>query len=201
MASRVTRSRSRVTTTADIDNEASSILSSHVGHEIEQLVTDAANNKAKQTQAREQDADTDANLSGLTKADLVEMIKAQKDMLRDTILALTANRASTAATELPIRTAARMMIDPAKIYGGAQDLDRFLSQLKHRFNIQSHQFQDEADQVDYALPLLGKWSGNTDTELRKTQMTNPDEWGTSLVTVSSPCLARFKLFEAEIRRM
>ena len=32
-------------------------------------------------------------------------------------------------------------------------------------------------------------------------MTNPDEWGTSLVTVSSPCLASFELFEAEIRRM
>ena len=200
MASRVTRSRSRVATTPDID-DLSSTLSSHIDHDIEQLVTDAANNKAKQTQAREQDADTDANLSGLTKADLVEMIKAQKDMLRDTILALTANRASTAATELPIRTAARKMIDPVKFYSGAQDLDRFLSQLRHRFNIQSHQFQDEADQVDYAISLLGKWSGNTNAELRKTQMTNPDEWGTSLVTVSSPCLASFKLFEAEIWRM
>ena len=31
-------------------------------------------------------------------------------------------------------------------------------------------------------------------------MTNPDEWGTSLVTVSSPYLVSFQLFEAEIRR-
>ena len=107
-------------------------------------------------QAREQDAETEANLSGLTMADLVEMIKAQKDMLRDTIPARTANRASTAVTELPICTAARKMIELAKFYAGAQDLDRFLSQLKHCFNIQSHQFQDEADQVDYALSLLGK---------------------------------------------
>ena len=200
MASRVTRSRSRVATTSDID-DLSSTLSSHINHNIEQLVTDAANNKAKQTQVREQDADTDANLSELTKADLVEMIKVQKDMLRDTILALTANFASTAPTELSIQTVARKMIDPAKFYGGAQDLNRFLSQLKHRFNIESHQFQDRADQVDYAISLLGKWSGYTDAELCKTQMTNPDEWGTSLVTVSSPCLASFKLFEAEIRRM
>ena len=118
MASRVTRSRRRVATTPDINDEASSTLSSHFDHEIEQLVTNAAN-KAKQTQARGQDADTDANLSGLTKADHVKMIKAQKDMLSDTILALTANRASTAATELPLRTAARKMIDPAKFYGGA----------------------------------------------------------------------------------
>ena len=155
MASRLTCSRSRVASTPDINDEASSTLSSYFDHEIEQLVTDAAN-KGKQTQARGQDADTDANLSGLTKADLVEIIKAQKDMLRDTILALTANRVSTVATELPIRTAASKMIDPAKFYGGAQDLDRFLSQLKYRFNIQSHQFQNEADQVDYAISLLGK---------------------------------------------
>ena len=164
MASRVIRSR--VTTTPNINYDASSTHSSHVGHKIEQLITEAANNRAKQTQAREQDADTDAdtdaNLSGLTKADLVEMIQAQKDMLRDIILALTTNRASTAATGLPIHTAARKMIDPAKLYGGAQDLDRFLSQLKHCFNIQSHQFQDEADQVDYAITLLNKLSGNTD---------------------------------------
>ena len=83
MASRVTRSRSREATTPDINDEASSTLCSYFDHEIKQLVTDAAN-KAEQTQARGQDADTDANLSGLTKADLVEMIKAQKDMLRDT---------------------------------------------------------------------------------------------------------------------
>ena len=129
------------------------------------------------------------------------MFQAQKDMLRDTILALTANRASTAATELPIRTAARKMIDPAKFYSGTQDLDRFLSQLKHRFNIQSHQFQNRVEQVDYAITLLSKWSSNTYAQLRKTQMMNPDEWGTSLVTVSSPCLASFELFEAKIRRM
>ena len=101
MASYVTRSRA--TTTPDINNDAYSTLSLHIGQEIKPLVMDAANNKAKQMQAREQeadtDADTDANLSGLTKADLVEIIKAQKDMLHDTILALTANRASTAATE------------------------------------------------------------------------------------------------------
>ena len=72
------------------------------------------------------------------------MIKAQKDMLRDTILTLAANHASTAATELPIRTASRKMIDLAKFYSGAQDVERFLSQLKHRFNIQLHQFQIEA---------------------------------------------------------
>ena len=86
MVSRVTRSRSRMATTPDINDEVSSTLSSHFDHEIEQLVTDAAN-KAKQTQAREQDPDTDANLSGLTKVNLIEMIKARKDMLRDTILA------------------------------------------------------------------------------------------------------------------
>ena len=82
---------------------------------------------------------------GLTKADLVETIKAQKDMLRDTILALTANCTPTAATELPIRTAARKMINLVKFYGGTQDLDHFLSQLKHCFNIQSHQFQNDAE--------------------------------------------------------
>ena len=49
--------------------------------------------------------------------------------------------------------------------------------------------------------LLGKWSGNTGPKLRKTQMTNPDEWRTSLVTVASPCLASFELFEAGIWRM
>ena len=47
MASRVTRSRT--TTTPDIDDDASSTLSSHVSHAIEQLVTDVANNKAKKT--------------------------------------------------------------------------------------------------------------------------------------------------------
>ena len=51
MASRVTRSR--VTTTPDIDDDASSTLSSHISHEIEQLVMDVANNKAKQMQVRE----------------------------------------------------------------------------------------------------------------------------------------------------
>ena len=126
MASHVTCSRTCVATMPDINNKASSTLFSHFDHEIEQLVTDAAN-KAKQMQTREQDVDTDANLSGLTKADLVEMIKAQKVMLRDTILTLTANRASTASTKLPICTAARKMIDLAKFYCGAQDLDRFLS--------------------------------------------------------------------------
>ena len=48
---------------------------------------------------------------------------------------------------------------------------------------------------------LGKWSGNTEAELPKTHVTNPDEWRTSLMTVSSPCSASFKLFKAEIRRM
>ena len=101
MASRVTRSHSRAAT---IDN-LSSTLSSHVDDDIEQLVTDAANNRTKQTQAK--DADQDANLSELAKADLIEMIKAQKDMLRDTILALTAKNPPTTTTEVPIRTAAR----------------------------------------------------------------------------------------------
>ena len=144
MASCITRSRSRVAGTPDINNKSSSILYSHFDHEIKQLVMDAANN-AKQMQVREQDADIDANLSGLTKADLIEMIMAQKDMLCHTLLALTANRASTAATELPIRMATRKMIDLAKFCSGSKDLDRFLSQLKQRFNIQSHQFQNETD--------------------------------------------------------
>ena len=43
MASRVTYSRSRVATMPDINDEASSTLSSHFDHEIEQLVTDPAN--------------------------------------------------------------------------------------------------------------------------------------------------------------
>ena len=121
MVSRVIHSRA--TTTPDINDDASSTLSSHVSYEIRQLVTDAANNKAKLTQARKQDADrdvdSDANLSGQTKADLAEMIKTQKDMLGNTIIAITANRASTAAPELPIRTAARKMIAPAKFKSGA----------------------------------------------------------------------------------
>ena len=79
------------------------------------------------------------------------MIKAQKDILRETILALTAKNAPTTTTEVPVRTAARKMIDPAKFCGGAQDLDHFLSQFKHHFNTQSHQFYGEADQVDYAI--------------------------------------------------
>ena len=32
-------------------------------------------------------------------------------------------------------------------------------------------------------------------------MTNPDEWETFLMTVLSPYLASFELFEAKIRRM
>ena len=48
----------RATTTPDIDDEASSTLSSHICNAIEQHVTDVANNKATQTQAREQYADT-----------------------------------------------------------------------------------------------------------------------------------------------
>ena len=152
-------------------------------------------------QVREQDTDRDANLSGLTKADLVKIIKAKKDMLRVTILTLTTNRASTMVTELPICTVARKMIDLVKFYGSVQDLDHFLYQLKHHFNIQSHQFYNEADQVDYAISLLGKWSGNTDTKLRKNQMMNPDKWGTFLINISSPCLASFELFEAKIWRM
>ena len=103
------------------------------------------------------------------------MIKVEKDMLGDIILVLTANRTSTVATELPIRTAARKMIDLAKFYGGALDLDHFLSQLKHHFNIQSHQLKNEEEQVDYTITIPGKWSGNTYAELRKTQIINPDE--------------------------
>ena len=46
MALRVTRSRLRVATMPDID-DLSSTLSSHVNDDIEQLVTDAANNRTK----------------------------------------------------------------------------------------------------------------------------------------------------------
>ena len=160
---------------------------------------DTVNNNAKQMQAREQDADTDCNLSGVTKSDLVAMIKAEMDMLRDTILTLTANRASSAATKLLICMGAQKTIDPARFYSGTRDLDCFLFQLIHGCNIQSHQFQDEAEKVDYALSLLGKWPCNLDAKLRKTQMTNPDEWGTFLVTTTSLCLASLNVFVGEIR--
>ena len=115
--------------------------------------------------------------------------------------AFRAAATTTTTTTLPIHAVSREMIDPAKFCGGAQDLDRFLAQLKCRFTIHSRLFHGEADQVDYALFLLGKWANHDDAELRKTQMTNPDEWGASLMTMSSPCLASFEFFETEIRRM
>lgn len=138
MSSRITRSRSHVATASDAEDDASRTLSVSIDSEIEQLVTDAASGKQAK-QAKTKDAD-DANLSGLTKADLLDMLNAQKEMLHETILAHTAQNAaanaavSAATTTLPIRVATRKMIDPTKFRGGAQDLDRFLSQLKHRFN-------------------------------------------------------------------
>jgi hypothetical protein len=210
----MTRSRSRAEENPESDTL--SVLSSvdtpsdqDLSEDIESLISDAAN------KGKKPDHDPD---SEITRADLVDMLKVQREMLqqatldrqalmedrqslRDTILALSAKTA-TPTTELPIRTTtARKMVDPAKFCGGAQDLDRFLTQLKHRFKTQPHQFHGDADQVDYALSLLGKWTNNDEVELRKTQMTNPAEWGTALVTMTSPCLASFELFEAEIRKM
>lgn len=188
MSFRVTRSRSRADFSPEIDDAGSSI-SSHIDADIDQLVTDTANEQATQAKGKGKavPADKDDELAGLTKADLVDMIHVQKNLFQDIVLALTAKNAAAPHTiELPMRTAAREMIDPTEFCGDAQNLGRRLSQLKHRFNTEAHRFHGEADQVDYALSLLGKWTGDADAKLRKTQMTNPDEWGTSLVTVSSP---------------
>jgi hypothetical protein len=105
------------------------------------------------------------------------------------------------ATDSTAKTIHRKLVDPARFCGGARDLDRFLTQIRRRFETHPQQFQNEADQVDYALSLLGKWTSNEDSELKNTKMTNPADWGSSLISSNHPCLASFDLFEKEIRRM
>jgi hypothetical protein len=208
MTSRTTRSRSQANEAPESDTL--SVLSSidtptpsdaDLDADIESLVSEAAS-KGKGREEREKDSE-------ITRADLFDMLQMQKEMLRastlesqslrETILAMA--KPAPAAAEAPIRTTSRKLVDPAKYCGGAQDLDRFITQLRHRYKTQPHQFHGDDDKVDYALSLLGKWANNDDTELRKTIMTNPAEWGTSLVTMTSPCLSDFTLFEAEIRKM
>jgi hypothetical protein len=202
MTSRVTRSRSHAgeapeSDTLSVLSSAETPSGSELDAEIESLVSDAANKgKGKE---RENDSE-------ITRADLMDMLQMQKDMLRQSTLESQSLRETIIAmakpaTELPIRATSRKLVDPAKYCGGAQDLDRFITQLRHRYKTQPHQFHGDDDKVDYALSLLGKWANNDDAELRKTMMTNPAEWGTSLVTMTSPCLSDFTLFEAEIRKM
>jgi hypothetical protein len=155
----------------------------------DQLIADAAKPKGRNRAT---------GMSEFTTEDLVAVIKMHREIIQEAMLALTTAKGA-ATTQLPIRPArSRKMVDAGKLCCGAQDLDRLLTQLKHRFQTQSHQFHGDADHVDYGLSLLGKLMNYDQTNLRKTRMTNPDKWGTSLVTVSSPCLANFTLFRAEI---
>ena len=93
------------------------------------------------------------------------------------------------------RTALRKMVDPERFCGGAKDLDRFLTQLRRRFTTQSQQFAGDDDKVDYAISLLGKWESNQESALKQTKMTNPSDWGMSLVKSNDPCLSDFDAFE------
>jgi len=99
------------------------------------------------------------------------------------------------------KTIQRKLVDPGKYCGGPRDLDRFLTQLRRRYETHPQQFENDTDRIDYAISLLGKWSNNDDTSLWSTKMMNPIDWGTSLLSSTNPCLADFKLFEKEITRM
>jgi hypothetical protein len=128
-----------------------------------------------------------------------EQAALDRRTLNDALLAQP--QATTTTTDTAAKTIHRKLVDPARFCGGARDLDRFLTQIRRRFETHPQQFQNEADQVDYALSLLGKWSSNEDTELKTTKMTNPTDWGSSLISSKNPCLANFDLFEKEIRQM
>ena len=69
------------------------------------------------------------------------------------------------------------MKDPAKFCRGADNLDRFITQIKRLFKTHSQHFtQDDSDKVQYAIDLPGNWKENADESLRKTQMAHPDQW-------------------------
>src|SRR6266550_4443966 len=84
----------------------------------------------------------------VTRADFRRMLRqADEDrrMFRQTLEQI----ATGAQAASQPRTAARKMVDPAKYCGGARDLDRFVTQIKRRFDTQPQQFRGEDDKVDY----------------------------------------------------
>jgi hypothetical protein len=94
------------------------------------------------------------------------------------------------------------MKDPAQFCGGADDLDRFLSQIKLLFESHGHHFpRGDPDRVLYAMGLLGSWKEHADEDQRKTQMTHPNQWAINLIKIESDCLRDWHLFETEIREM
>jgi len=94
------------------------------------------------------------------------------------------------------------MTNPAKFCGGADDLDRFITQVQLLFESHSQHFpRGDPDKVQYAMSLLGSWKENVDEGLRKTQMTHPNQWSSELQKAQAECLGNWDLFETEIREM
>jgi hypothetical protein len=138
------------------------------------------------------------NESEITRDDLLDMLAEQRKLVQQLIEHQTRPQTTT---ELAVRPSFRM-IDPAPFCGGADDLDRFLTQIKRLFKLHPQHFPRGApDQVDYAIGFLGSWKENVDEGLRKTQITNPDQWASELIKAESECLDDWDLFETEICEM
>jgi hypothetical protein len=211
MTSRVTRSQSsmqsrRPTTPRSREISPISPINEDVEYDIERSSSPAAGptsaekGKGKATnQSPQPDTSRDDLMRMLVEANVQaardrEQAALDRQAFQNALLA-------TKTTDTGSKAIQRKLVDPAKFCGGARDLDRFITQLRRRFETHPQQFQNEADQVDYAVSLLGKWTNNDEPDLRNTKMTNPTDWGASLITSASLSLANFGLFEKEIRRM
>jgi hypothetical protein len=214
MTSRITRSQSSVqyrkaTTPRSRDISPISPIHEDAEYEIERSSsptagpTSAEKGKQKAAEDSQQTLPSDASRDDLMRMLVEANLQAARDREQATFDRQAFQNAmlATKTTDTATRAIQRKLVDPAKFCGGARDLDRFITQLRRRFETHPQQFQNEADQVDYAVSLLGKWTNNDEPELRSTKMTHPMDWGASLITSTSQSLADFGLFEEEIRRM
>jgi hypothetical protein len=138
--------------------------------------------------------------SEVTRENLLDMITQQRKLVEQ----LLEHQTRPQTTELAVRTPTKAfrMNDPAPFCGGADDLDRFLTQLELLFESNDQYFvRGDLDKVQYASSLLGCWKENIDESLRKTYITHPNQWASKLVKSKSECVRDWKLFKTEIRDM
>jgi hypothetical protein len=62
-------------------------------------------------------------------------------------------------------------------YGGARALETYLGSLQWNFQSHKHLFQDDTDEVQYAIDHLGSWADHTNCDMQKTTMINPNTFG------------------------
>jgi hypothetical protein len=143
-------------------------------------------------------ADSHPELSKLTKAELVSMLRRQ-DRIMDTILARETNPAPAPVTISKPRTL--KMRDPQRFCGGAKELDIFLGHLRDNFRNHAELFTSDSTKVSYAIGLMGTFAEHARSEMHNTRATDPSEWANSLRQTNDPCLFDYEKFEDEIKRL